>query len=94
MQLIYFDVKITYIFFNDLSKFFGSLEPPVQSALSTVSGVYETTGASIDPLIGGMPSSLPLEKYASPMISFGSVLLLSLVMLIYSIRRFETKDIM
>lgn len=82
----------SYVFL--LRSLTGGLAPPVQSGLSAITGTFDVSGAGVDPLVGGMPTSLPLAGYVSPVVSFAGVVLISVAILAYAVYRFERKDIL
>lgn len=67
--------------------------PPTQLRLDTIAGSYDTTGASVDPLVGGMPSDVPYAGYVAPSLSTALILLASVGLLAAAIYRFERSDV-
>lgn len=94
-----------YLYYVDLNYHFGNVyvfvhdligsgfSPPAQSSLDLVSGVYESTAAANDPLVGGMPNSLPPVGYVPPAVSLAALLVVSVAILAIGIRQFVTMDI-
>lgn len=68
------------LYLDDLNYHFGNafvciqgltgveFSPATEASLATLTGVYDATGAGIDPLVGGMASSVPLAGYGSPLV--------------------------
>ncbi|KXB06050.1 hypothetical protein AKJ53_01445 [candidate division MSBL1 archaeon SCGC-AAA382F02] len=89
---INYNLGNSYIFIhNSLG---GEFAPPTQSSLSTIMGTFDASGADVDPLVGGMPTSLPKKGYIPPAASFAGILLISIGALSATTFYFERKDIM
>jgi len=71
----------------------GNFVPPVQESLGTVSGVFEVANARVDPLVGGMPTSLPLSGYVPQSVSLLGILVICGIAIFYAVYRFQRKDI-
>lgn len=94
-----------FLYYVDLNYHFGNayvyvheligpgLSPPAQSTLDTVAGVYESTAAASDPLVGGMPNSLPTVGYVPPVLSVGLLLVGAGLILAVGLRQFDAIDI-
>lgn len=89
---INYNLGNSYVFINQAIG--EQFSPVTQSFLSTVSGTFDTTGASVDPLLGGMPTSLPTKGYIPPAVSFGGILAISIGILTSTTIYFERKDIL
>lgn len=94
-----------WLYFVDVSYHFGNafvfvhgilgteFTPTTQTSLNTFTGVYDTAGTGMDPLVGGMSSSLPLAGYVPPAVSFVVLLGLAVVLVGVAIYRFDVADI-
>lgn len=80
-----------FVFVHEMAG--NDFSPTTQSSLDSFTGVYDTTGTGIDPLVGGMSSSIPLAGFVPPAVSFGVLLVLSLGLLGVAVYRFERSDI-
>ena len=98
--LSYFDVN--YHLGNSYLLFLGDhkIMPTFQAALGQFAGVYDAGAAypagpeSIyDPDLAAMPPSLELKTYTHPVISLGAWLVLSLLIFVGGLLRFERKEI-
>lgn len=88
---INYNLGNSYIFIhNSLG---GEFTPTTQSSLDSIMGTFDTSGADVDPLIGGMPTSLPEKGYVPPAISFVAISLISAGTLLATTLHFERKDI-
>jgi ABC-type transport system involved in multi-copper enzyme maturation permease subunit len=67
--------------------------PPTQLFLEPVTGVYDGAGAGVDPLVGGMPPSVPLAGYVPPVASLGLLCGLAVALLVAGVYRFQRIDI-
>ncbi len=81
----------SYVFIHD--SLGAQLDPPIQSEFGAMAGTYDISGAGVDPLIGGMPASLPLKGYVSPLGSFIGILLVSVAVLASATFYFGRKEI-
>lgn len=89
---INYNLGNSYIFVhNSLG---GEFAPPTQSSLSAIMGTFDASGADVDPLVGGMPTSLPEKGYIPPAVSFFGILVMSVGVLFATVSYFERKDIM
>lgn len=89
---INYNLGNSYIFIHD--SLGGQFNPPTQSSLSPIMGTFDASGADVDPLVGGMPVSLPEKGYIPPAVSFSVILLISFGVLLATASYFERKDIM
>jgi ABC-type transport system involved in multi-copper enzyme maturation permease subunit len=95
-MLYYFDVNYhlgnSYILF--LSNY--KISPDFQAAIGQFAGVYETGGPGriyYDPDLAAMPPSLELKTYSHPFLSMVVWLVLSILIFIGGLFRFERKEI-
>lgn len=89
---INYNLGNSYIFIHE--SLGGEFTPPTQSSLSTIMGTFDASGADVDPLVGGMPTSLPEKGYIPPGVSFAGIFLISAGVLFGTTSYFERKDIM
>lgn len=99
---IYLDYRL---YFVDLNYHFGNpyvfllealgveFSPTTQSALGTATGVYDTTGTGVDPLVGGMDPSVPLAGHVPPIVSLLGLLVGAGALLAVAVVYFERADI-
>lgn len=80
-----------FVFVHDVAG--TGFSPLTQRGLELATGAYDTTGAGIDPLVGGMPGSIPLTGYVPPAASFAALLVASVVLLAVAAVRFERMDV-
>ncbi len=81
------------IYALSLDSISGTLSPSVQESISMASGVFDATSARIDPLVGGMPTSLPLSGYVPQSVSLLGILVICGIAIFYAVYRFQRKDI-
>lgn len=94
-----------YLYLLDVSYHFGNafvfvheatgteFSPAAQSVIATTTGVYDTTGTGVDPLVGGMVSTVPLTGYVPPIASVVVLLGGSLALLGVGIYHFQRTDV-
>lgn len=96
-QYMLYVVDVSYHFGNAFVFVHGltgtAFSPTTQVSLDTYTGVYDTAGTGMDPLVGGMSSSVPLAGYVPPAVSFVVLLGLSLGLLAAALYRFDRADI-
>lgn len=69
------------------------LNPETQTALATVSGVYDTSGTWHDPLLEGIVGTVPLAGHVSPVVSTVLLVGVTVVVLAGAFVQFNRMDI-
>lgn len=94
-----------YLYIADLSYHFGNLfivihelfgtnfSPTTQVFLSTATGAHDVTGAGIDPLLGGMPSTVPYTGHFAPALSGILLIIVATGLLLGALVYFTRTDV-
>lgn len=67
--------------------------PETQAALAIWTGVYDPRRPLVDPLLGGMPTSLDPVGYVPPVVSVAGLLVLAAGLFGFALYRFERMDV-
>lgn len=88
---------VSYHFGHAFVLIHGALDsgftPETQAALAIWSGVYDPQPPLVDPLLGGMPTSLEPVGYLPPVVSVALLLVVSVGLFGFALVRFERMDI-
>ena len=80
-----------FVFLHELTG--SEFTPETKASLDAVTGVYDSAGITIDPLVGGMSTGVPLAGYVPPLVSTIGVIGLSIGLLAIAIVRFQRMDV-
>jgi ABC-type transport system involved in multi-copper enzyme maturation permease subunit len=73
--------------------FGATFNPSTQRSFTAVAGVYDTAGAWVDPLLGGIVGDVPLVGYVPPVASLALVGVLTVGLVAAALYRFGRMDV-